>query len=104
VFEKKVIGPKMCVLNSSTNFDENICHYTKQRTRYDQKYLTIFMKSARYSCLILMKLQFSTFFFRKYPNKNSQEIQSSVRRVVPCRQTERHDEVNSRFSQFCERA
>ena len=43
-------------------------------------------------------------FFRKYPNINSQEIPSSVRRVVPCRQTDRHDEAKSRFSQFCERA
>ena len=25
-------------------------------------------------------------------------------RVVPCGRTDRHDEVNSRFSQFCERA
>jgi len=31
------------------------------------------------------------------------ENPSSERQVVPCGQTDRHDEANSLFSQFCER-
>jgi hypothetical protein len=30
------------------------------------------------------------------------ENSSSGNRVVPCGQTDRHDEANNRFSQFCE--
>jgi hypothetical protein len=45
------------------NFDGNICHSKKQWTRYDQLYLAVFMKKARYSCPILMNLEFSTYFF-----------------------------------------
>ena len=44
---------------------------------------------------------FSTYF-RKILKFH--ENPSSGSRVVPCGQTDRHDEANSRFSQFCERA
>jgi hypothetical protein len=46
-------------------FFRNICHCRKQCTGDDQKYLAIFMKSARNSCPILMKLEFCTQFFLK---------------------------------------
>jgi len=64
------------------------------------------MKSARYFRPILMKLEFfwAVFFFEKLLNMKFQENPSSETRVVPCGQTDRHDEANSRFSQFCERA
>ena len=56
----------------------------------------------------LMKLEFSGkfsfFFFEKILNMTFQENPSSETRVVPCGQTDRHDEANSHFSQFCERA
>jgi len=57
-----------------------------------------------YSCQILIKLEFSRQIFEKYSNTKFHENPSSGSRVVPCVQTDRHDAVNSRFSQFCERA
>jgi len=42
--------------------------------------------------------------FEKYSNNIFHENPSSGSRVVPCGQTDRHDEANSRFSQYWERA
>jgi hypothetical protein len=60
------------------------------------------MYSTRYSCPILMKLEFSRQIFEKYLNIKLHEYPSSG--VVPCGQkdgrTDRHDEANSRFSNF----
>jgi hypothetical protein len=42
--------------------------------------------------------------FEKSSNIKFHELPSSGSRVVPCGRTDRHDEANSRFSQFCERA
>ena len=59
-------------------------------------------------CHILIKMKFPRHIFEKYTTINFHENPSSCSRVVPCgrmdRQTEKHDEANSRFSQFCERA
>jgi len=50
-----------------------------------------------------MKLGFSGQIFEKY-----EDMEFHKNGVVPCGRTdeltERHDEANSRFSQFCERA
>jgi len=55
-----------------------------------------------------MKLEFSRHSFEKYSDIKFNENASSASRVVPCGRTDgridRHDEANSRFSQFCERA
>ena len=61
------------------------------------------MHSVRYSCPILMELKFSRQFFEKYSTTKFNENPSSGSRVVPCGQTDGHDEANSPFSQFCER-
>ena len=53
---------------------------------------------------ILMILEVSRHIFEKYSNTKFHENPSSGTRVVPCGQTDRHDEANSRFSQFWERA
>jgi len=37
-------------------------------------------------------------------SKNARENPYNMRRVVPCGRTDRHDEANSPFSKFCERA
>jgi len=42
--------------------------------------------------------------FEKHSNTKFHENPSSGSRVVPCGQMDRHDEANSRLSQFCERA
>jgi len=52
----------------------------------------------------LMKLEFSRQIFENYPNIKFRENSSSGSRVVSCGRTDRRDEANSRFSQFCERA
>jgi len=55
-----------------------------------------------------MKIEFSRRLSQKYSNIKFHENPSTGSRVVPCGQadgrTDRHDEANSRFSQFCERA
>ena len=47
-----------------------------------------------------MKLEFSRDF-QKYSYTKFHENPSSGSRVVPCGQTARHDEANSRLSQLC---
>ena len=56
---------------------------------------------TRYSCQILIKLDFtSTNFQRKYPNIKFHENLSGGSRAVPCGRAGRHDEANSHFSQY----
>jgi len=50
-----------------------------------------------------MKFEFSRQIFEKYLNIKFHENPSSGKPVVPCGRTDRHDEANSGFSQFCER-
>jgi len=46
------------------------------------------MKSTRYSCPILMKLEFSRQVFEKYSKTKLYENPSSGSRVVPCGRTD----------------
>ena len=65
----------------------------------------IYVHSTRYSCQILMELELLGHIFEESLNiMKFHENPSSGSRVVPCGQTDRQDEANSRFSQFCERA
>jgi len=57
-----------------------------------------------YSCQIVIKLEFSRKIFPKSSNIKFHENPSSEGRAVPCGRTDRHDEANTRFSQFCKRA
>jgi len=72
--------------------------------------MLVFMYSTRYSCQILIKLEFSQHIFEIYSNVKFQENLSSVSQVVPCgridrkRQIDGYDEAHSPLSQFCERA
>jgi hypothetical protein len=60
------------------------------------------MGSARYSCPILMKPEFSRQFFRKiFKYKKFMKIRRVGAKVF---HADRHDEANSRFSQLCEHA
>jgi hypothetical protein len=52
----------------------------------------------------LVYLEFFFFRKKKHSNVNFNKIPSSGNGVVPCGQTDGHDEANSRFSQFCESA
>jgi len=51
-----------------------------------------------------MEIEFSRQIFEKSSNIQFHKNLSSGNRVVPCRRTDRHEETNSRFLQFCERA
>jgi len=55
-----------------------------------------------YSCQISMTLEFSREIFEKCFHIKFHEILRSESRAVSCGLTDRHDETNSRFSQFCE--
>ena len=65
------------------------------------------VKYPCYSCQVLMKFELLRQIFEKYSNIKYHENPSSGNRVVLCRQadgqTDRHDEADSRFSQFDER-
>jgi hypothetical protein len=58
--------------------------------------------NIRYSCPILVKLDFEVF--EKCPSIKFHENPSSGSLIVSCGRTDRHDRTNSRCSQFCERA
>ena len=60
------------------------------------------MSRIRYSCQILMKLEFSRQNFHKYSNIKFHDNTSSGIPFVPRGRTDRHDEANSRFLKFCE--
>jgi len=51
-----------------------------------------------------MKLEISRQIFEKSSNIKFYANPYGGSRVVPCGQTDRHGEANSRFSQFCKRA
>jgi len=51
---------------------------------------------------MLMKLEFSLQIFEKCSNIKFHENPCSGSQVIPCGQTDRHNEVKSRFPQFCE--
>ena len=63
------------------NLISNNFHSQKTWARYDCKHIFVFMLSSRYSCQILMKLEFTRGIFEK---KKFHENPSSGRRVVQC--------------------
>ena len=102
IFEKKNTEHKICVLIFSITFVWKISHSRKNSVWYCRKCTMVFMESTRYSCQILMKLEFSRQIFEKSSNIKFHKNPSSGSRVVPCGRTDRHDVANSRFSLFCD--
>jgi hypothetical protein len=86
----------------------NISHSKKKWVRYDKKCILVFILSILYSFPIVIKREFSGQIFEKSSDIQCHENPTSGTRVVPCGrtdgQTDRNDEADSRFSQFCERA
>jgi hypothetical protein len=99
---EKVTGLKICVLKFSTTPVSSISHSKSNSAKYYHKYAYVFTKCSRHSCQILMKLEPSQQIFEKLSNIKFHENLSSGRRVVPWGRTDRHDDANSRFSQFGE--
>ena len=62
------------------------------------------MSSTPYCCQIVSKHEFSGQIFETYSNIKFNGNTSSESRVVPCGRTDRHEEANSRFLQFCHHA
>jgi len=58
------------------------------------------MEITRYSCQILMKLEFSRQIFEKYSNIELHVYTSSGSWVVPCRWMERHDKAKAALCNF----
>jgi hypothetical protein len=61
------------------------------------------MQNTCYSCPILMKLEFSRQIFENYSNIKFHENPPMGAELFHADgRTDRHDEANIRFSQFCE--
>jgi hypothetical protein len=83
----------MRVVIFSTTFVWSNSHSKKNRTRCDQKRISVFMESTGCSCQILVKLEFFRHNFQKYSNIKFNENPSSGSWVVPCGQTDRRTDM-----------
>ena len=92
-FWKKVIEHKMRVLISSTNSVLNISYSGKNWERVHQKSLEVFILSTWFSCPVLMKLEFSRQFFKKYSVQWEQSY-------FPCGQTDRWTDMTKLIVTF----
>jgi len=105
-YRKKVTEHKMCVLILSTNFVWNISHSKKKWARYDKKniYIDLHAKYPSFFSDFNEAWIFSQIFGKKILKygiswKSVPLEPSCLMRTDG--QTNRHDEANSRFSQFC---
>jgi hypothetical protein len=98
ILGKKNIERKICVSILHKTSVWNIFHPKKNWARYCS------------SCkihVIFVTFECNLNFLHRISKKSDiklHENPSSGSGIVPCGQTDRHDEANSRFSQFCERA
>jgi hypothetical protein len=113
---KNATEHKISVFISSTMFIWNISHSNKNRERYEQTCILVFVWSTLYSCSSLMKLEFSHKFFEKSQKSNLMKNLPLVaklfhadrltdgRRRRTYRRKDRYDEANISYSQFFESA
>jgi hypothetical protein len=85
-FRKKLLNIK-CVSIFSATLVWNISHSKKNSAR-QHKCAKVFMWSTRFSCRILLTLEFSRQIFEKYLNLEFHENPSSGSRVIPCWRTD----------------
>ena len=86
-----------------TTFVWIISYSKKNWASYDQTSILVFMQNTRYSCQILMKLEFSPQIFEEYWNIKFHENPSSGIKGCSMR-SDGHNETNNSLSQFFERA
>jgi hypothetical protein len=108
IFEKKKLPNTKCVFWFSLHFrPKHYSFYEEMSEIWHKMYIGLHVR-YRYSCPILIKLEFSRRIFEKSSNIKLHKNPSGGSRVVPYGrtdgQTDRCDKANSRFSQFCERA
>jgi len=96
--KKSNIEHKMCVSIFFTTFVWNISHSKKNSVWYDHTYILIFVYSACYGCQIWIKFEISRRIFEKYSNVIFHENPSSGSRVVPCEQTDGHEDAYCSFA------
>ena len=78
---------KMCVLFFSTTFARKFSHSKKISGTYYHKCTLVIMQSTRYSCQILMTLEYPRRILKKHSNIKFPENPSSGSRLVPCGRT-----------------
>jgi len=66
-----------CVSIFRKSYVWKVSHYKKKWVTYDQKFISIFKWNTRYSCQILMKLEFHQQIFRMYSSTKFLENPSS---------------------------
>jgi hypothetical protein len=81
----------MCISIFCTNYFRNIFHSKEKWARYVQKGVLNFMSNIRYSCQILIEIEFSQQTFKKYWNIKFRENPFSGTRVVQCGRTDIHE-------------
>ena len=80
IFGKKFIDHKIYVSTFPTTYVWKVSHY-KHCARYDQKCISVWMWSTRYSCQLLIKLEFCKRIFEKYSSTEFLENPSSRSRA-----------------------
>ena len=93
---KKWLSKMNRVLVFSTSLVWHISHSKKNLARFDRKCILVFIQSARYSCHIFMKLEFSPQIFEKYTNVKFPENPTRGSRVIPCGETDGRTNVQGR--------
>ena len=86
------IQHKMCVLIFSAAFESSISSSKKNSARYDQECISVFTQSSRYSCQILMELEFSRQIFERHSNIKFHENPSSGSPAATFGRTDRYTE------------
>jgi len=106
IFGRKNLNIKCvfwCSLNSHLN---HFSFYEEFSEIWSQIYPDLHVKCPLLLSDVNEILLLSTDFRKKHSNIKFHENPSSVRRAVPCgwtgRRTDKHDEGDTRFSQFCE--
>ena len=105
-FRRKFYWTKMCVLIFCTNFIWNVFHSKNNWAKSDKKkvYTVLHEKFPLFVSYLNETRMVSTDFRTTLKYQISWKSFQGGIRIVPCGQTDRHDEANSRFSQFCESA
>jgi hypothetical protein len=89
---EKFTEHKMCVFEFLHRFVRKVSHSKKDSARYYHKHVLVFIYSGHYSSQILRILELTWKIF------------CQCEPFFPCGRTDRLDEANGRFSQFCESA